>query len=219
MSTRATYRFKGKYHDHTIYIHHDGYPQGAAYYFYRMLMLENHRGTFAERMIRANDGAELTKSHDYHGDTNYRYTIDDDRTDAGCQIKVSERHWSDTVDGQDQWKIMVDAPSHLDQFIDKYIDREWVKSDDSTYYPFIPVEQDWYNYETAGVKIMGEHGGLPTLRIWSTHKNNMGSESANYKSLYKRIKMLAESFGMESVLSELAELKEQADSNIEAVTI
>ena len=77
MSTRATYLFKGR--DEwapatCIYIHHDGYEEGAANHFYAAFMAGGQ--VSAESMIRGNDRAEITRNHDQHGDTDYRYTID-----------------------------------------------------------------------------------------------------------------------------------------------
>ena len=74
MSTRATYRFipknsvRGRWQSiTTIYIHHDGYPEGAASY------LED--AFTAEAFLAKNDRAEVTESHEIHGDTEYRYDI------------------------------------------------------------------------------------------------------------------------------------------------
>jgi hypothetical protein len=77
MSTRATYKIvsEGGQPNITLYIHHDGYPEGAAEYFYNLLNVENRRGGWATQMIRANDGAEITGSHELHGDTEYRYNL------------------------------------------------------------------------------------------------------------------------------------------------
>jgi hypothetical protein len=74
MSTRATYAFYQDGQVHTIYIHCDGYFTGAAMYFYNMLVKPSS-GNYATQFIRANDGAQLTPSHDYHGDTEYEYDI------------------------------------------------------------------------------------------------------------------------------------------------
>ena len=78
MSTRATYHFTATEHHQaiTFYIHHDGYPAGAAHYFASMLALDNERGGWPCMFLRANDGAEITASHEAHGDTEYRYTLD-----------------------------------------------------------------------------------------------------------------------------------------------
>jgi hypothetical protein len=72
MSTRATYQFISEWSGtHTAYIHHDGYPEGAANY------LSNGEKpiTSIDSFIRANDKAEMTSSHEAHGDTEYRYTV------------------------------------------------------------------------------------------------------------------------------------------------
>lgn len=80
MSTRATYQFKNskdKFSPNTtIYVHMDNYPKGAATWFWYMHHCENQRGGFADKFLRANENAELTKSHSTHGDTEYWYTMD-----------------------------------------------------------------------------------------------------------------------------------------------
>ena len=68
MSTRATYQFITESSDVTVYIHHDGYPQGAAQYL--------NEAMTAEKFIRKNEKSEITFSHESHADTEYRYTIE-----------------------------------------------------------------------------------------------------------------------------------------------
>ena len=53
---------------------YDGYEEGAANYLYHAFMVS--RQMDAESMLRGNDRAEITRAHDTHGDTDYRYTID-----------------------------------------------------------------------------------------------------------------------------------------------
>ena len=91
MSTRATYEMDG----HTFYIHHDGYPSGAAQYFSNAVNYKcaAPNATLADCFIRANERAELTGSHDTHGDTDYQYTITN-RPDGRKQITVKRRRWS-----------------------------------------------------------------------------------------------------------------------------
>tara|TARA_R110002020_G_scaffold289133_1_gene504589 strand:- start:315 stop:701 length:387 start_codon:yes stop_codon:yes gene_type:complete len=71
MSTRATYQFIPADQTFrpiiTLYIHHDGYPAGAAEYLSGV--------ETPEQFIRRNRQAEITDSHDTHEDTEYRYTI------------------------------------------------------------------------------------------------------------------------------------------------
>lgn len=91
MSTRATYRFDAGNHKPgiTLYIHHDGYPSGAAG-LYMLPAIEKARGHLTpEAFIRANERAELTRGHDAHGDTEYRYTIDIARD----TVKVEHRRY------------------------------------------------------------------------------------------------------------------------------
>lgn len=73
MSTRATYQING----HTFYIHHDGYPAGAAMYLNNAMEFtsEAPNATFQDDFMRANARAELTESHEAHPDTEYRYTV------------------------------------------------------------------------------------------------------------------------------------------------
>tara|TARA_R110001599_G_C12124717_1_gene649213 strand:+ start:465 stop:848 length:384 start_codon:yes stop_codon:yes gene_type:complete len=82
MSTRATYKFVSDWAGtHTAYIHHDGYPIGAAGYLNNQGRAISSINTF----IRANEQAEITADHDSHADTDYRYTID------GTYITAEER--------------------------------------------------------------------------------------------------------------------------------
>jgi len=73
MATRATYQINGV----TFYIHHDGYMEGAAVYFYNALTAGQH--FLAESFLRKNERAEFTHSHESHGDTEFRYTVMNDK--------------------------------------------------------------------------------------------------------------------------------------------
>ncbi len=110
MSTRATYQFKdGPYTLVTYYIHHDGYPEGAAeYYMLPALECFNATGFF-----RKNERAEVTESHELHGDTQYRYMIDGTGQDA--TVLVTNRDI-----GGDIWKPIFEGT--LIEFIEKYAD-------------------------------------------------------------------------------------------------
>jgi hypothetical protein len=63
-----------------MYIHCDGDPFGASQYLKKALehRTSPHRGTnasFADDFIKANDRVQLTKSHKFHTDRAYQYTI------------------------------------------------------------------------------------------------------------------------------------------------
>ena len=89
MSTRATYSFHDHDHDTltTLYIHYDGYEEGAAWYAYQVAKAngEQSKGGTAEMWLRALPTyAELTRSHEAHGDTEYQYHF----TANGSQVTV-----------------------------------------------------------------------------------------------------------------------------------
>tara|TARA_B110000503_G_scaffold42230_1_gene69210 strand:+ start:1070 stop:1387 length:318 start_codon:yes stop_codon:yes gene_type:complete len=91
MSTRATYQFITDFSDVTCYIHHDGYPQGAAQYL--------NEAMTAEKFIRKNEKAEITISHESHADTEYRYTI-------GDNFITAERSHFDTEIRACRWVVV-----------------------------------------------------------------------------------------------------------------
>ena len=81
MSTRATYEFGG----HTIYVHYDGYPSGAAVYFLNMVRSYEQTGRvqlggdasggYFYDFIRGNRLAVPSEGRDTHGDTEYHYQL------------------------------------------------------------------------------------------------------------------------------------------------
>lgn len=76
MSTRATYQFETRMGRLvTFYIHQDGHPKGAAFYFNNALKAEQNGQELAARFFRANPKAEFTTGHDAHEDTEYRYQV------------------------------------------------------------------------------------------------------------------------------------------------
>jgi hypothetical protein len=75
MGTRATYCFNDPNQKTYVYIHHDGYLEGAATYFYNTL-INPSKGNFATQFIRSNPEATITSSHENHADTEFRYDID-----------------------------------------------------------------------------------------------------------------------------------------------
>lgn len=119
MSTRATYTFSNTAlagEDVTVYIHHDGYPMGAAEYFRKAMDEKLDSGRqLLEAFIAANDGAMITRCHEAHADTDYRYTTD------GKTIKIQKREiqfnddgyktlWFDLYEGELDYFIISHAP-------------------------------------------------------------------------------------------------------------
>jgi hypothetical protein len=123
MSTRATYRFEKRLRAHgpshpalTLYIHHDGYPSGAAAYFWAAHHFET-RGCFAEAFIRANDRAELTDSHQVHGDTEYRYSLTDGvlKAEKGFYDSTDTKQWRTIFEGP-YWQFINANPESIEGF-------------------------------------------------------------------------------------------------------
>lgn len=113
MSTRATYRFmhtqaRPGQPEVSYYIHHDGYPEGAAHYFVAACTFENDYCGLAENFLRANDRAKFTSGHDAHGDTEYRYDVRMDTIVVQARAGYSS----------DEWEQIFAGP--LVEFIEKY---------------------------------------------------------------------------------------------------
>ena len=114
MSTRATYTFSNTAlagEDVTVYIHHDGYPMGASEYFRKAMNEKIDSGRpLLEAFIAANDRAMITRCHEAHGDTDYRYTTD------GKQITIYYRKIEFTDEGYNEtWNLI--TKTNLEDFI------------------------------------------------------------------------------------------------------
>ena len=115
MSTRATYSFELDFQPSetqivSFYIHHDGYPEGAASYFWNMHKAKHYRGGLAERFIKSNPiQCELTVSHEHHEDTEYQYSMSNEGylTAKYCNygeefIVFFEGHYSEFINKYDE---------------------------------------------------------------------------------------------------------------------
>lgn len=138
MSTRATYEIAGA----MFYVHHDGYAKGAANYFAKMVeamtvpangrgidCVDDRRGGPAFAFIRGNMNAEPTESHDVHGDTEYRWKLEEK---AG-ELVVSFQARAHGEPGY-RWSAWSEATP-----VATFINRQWpgrvvVAEDPSPYY-------------------------------------------------------------------------------------
>ena len=105
MATRATYEIENS----LFYIHHDGYPQGAAQYFLAAMEadIKNDTITLEEAFARGNVRAEPIWTHDDHGDTEYRYTVKTapyqlNPKDPTLMIRVDKKAYN-TITGLSYW--------------------------------------------------------------------------------------------------------------------
>jgi hypothetical protein len=174
MSTRATYLIKNadEWTPNTcLYIHHDGYLEGAACYFYNAFLKDGRIN--AESMIRGNEGAEITRSHDQHSDTEYRYTIEKNN------LIAEQGHG-------DNWTTVF-AGDWVD-FINNNISSDWV--DDIQ--PIKRVEIGYSKDAPLTPKMVKAQldKELVTLGQWSVGAYADSPESANMVSLKKTVKQL-----------------------------
>jgi len=168
MATRATYTVKNNLTTTHLYIHWDGYLQGAAVYFYNALT--EAKGGFAERMIRANEGAELTSHFSHHGDTEFHYEIREDMT-------LTASRWQSTA-GLTR-KLAAEYVGCIYEFVNQH-----VKGLDG-FHEFRRVESKygrarWFNSVTAKAELEGMGGALYHLRAWQANNINKGSANWDY---------------------------------------
>jgi len=174
MSTRATYGFKdGRNFETFIYIHHDGYPCGAARYFYDAIMNPSN-GNFATQFIRANHGAELTRHHDQHGDTAYKYNVTGHGPMATIEaydvLKKSTCFFSGT----------------LHEFIKDY------NGDIKDYHPFIEVKFPYSNTVVMNLpmaKQLLQHP-ISHLELWQGKYEGSG----NWDMCMRQLELLVDAF-------------------------
>jgi hypothetical protein len=91
MSTRAVYGFSDEHGIHHVYVHHDGYPIGAADKFSATLASGNawplprfEADEFAAAFVAINKrhqgGVRLTSGPEAHGDIEYYYVVSQGKT-------------------------------------------------------------------------------------------------------------------------------------------
>ena len=186
MATRATYSIKNSRSiTTTLYIHWDGYLEGAAAYFYAALTnvaaIESNGG-FAEQIIRAVPGAELTHGPEAHGDTEFHYEI-------GADMSLRALRW--TWKGN-QRSLTPCFIGDVYSFVNRY--NEQIED----FKPFKPVTRKfaaarWMNADTAKHDLESRSGALRHLRIWSTNPQ-ISRESANWQNCVEQLRNMIEAF-------------------------
>jgi len=174
MSTRATYKFEDRATT-TIYIHYDGYPQGAAVYFNQMLTNPS-KGDLATQFIRANQNAEITKSHKDHGDTEFHYDIKGSNAEADI--------WAYSVNQDTKEKICVYSGKLYD-FINSHSNLI------DNFKPYKRVKLLYgamiHNETTAGIALRNPLGHL---QIWKGKYEN----SSNWNSCVEEVNNIVNIF-------------------------
>ena len=173
MSTRATYQIDGVY----FYIHHDGYEQGAAGYFLAMLnslhMPLNSSGRtacggIAEAFLRGNSQASFTTDHEQHGDTQYRYDVQQDNGSF-----VVSYQWRNLQ--TDVWTSKGSLP--LGDFVNQYLPNSVVSVESGQCSGRVKLL-------SSDVLVALVEEDLALAQVWI---DNGHSQGANYRVLIERI--------------------------------
>ena len=118
MATRAVYSFTGfpgppKRH---LYLHHDGYPTGAAWRFAAALRDARDASAFFSAFLSTQHKAEPLTCPEQAADAEYRYQVTFiPRADAQLQVQCWRR-----LPGDDSWSLRC-APMALATFIQRFL--------------------------------------------------------------------------------------------------
>jgi hypothetical protein len=127
MSTRATYKFLVEASSSQLacfYIHHDGYPEGAAQYLMNIFKKngeETRNAVYADKFYRNNPGARLTQNHQYHTDTEYCYDIGYSDY-PWVKAKKASYGYGAFDECNRKWKTFFDGK--VEDFIVKYLEKD-----------------------------------------------------------------------------------------------
>lgn len=180
MSTRGTYQFKLKHGPAvTFYIHSDNYPAFAWIYLFRMHMHDG-RGGLPSDFIRANPESEITDSHEIHGDTEYRYTMD------GATLTVHER-----VNYTEVWHVIFRG--HYAEFINLQAATDEGKGFIHYCPDFSPLREVPLGYGETGSRTWQSRGQLLELVEYRraklvTYRESFPGMSGNIDSLESELK-------------------------------
>ena len=118
MATRAVYSFTGfpGAPERHLYLHHDGYPAGAAWRFATALRHHPEAPAFLAAFLHSQPGAETLAGPEQAADADYRYVIEL-RAGADAELRVQcWRRYPETERWTCRW-----GPVALGQFIQRFL--------------------------------------------------------------------------------------------------
>lgn len=118
MATRAVYSFTGfpEAPVRHLYLHHDGYPTGAAWRFATALREQPAAAEFLAAFLSSQPGAEVLASPEQAADADYRYVVEL-RTGVDHQLRVQS--WR-RLPGSGTWHPRC-GPMALALFIERFL--------------------------------------------------------------------------------------------------
>jgi hypothetical protein len=120
LATRAVYSFTGfpGAPVRHLYLHHDGYPTGAAWRFATALREQQEMGAFLAAFLSTQPGAEPLAAPEQAADADYRYKVQLLAGDtAGAQVQV--QCWR-RLPGSSSWQPRC-RPMPLARFIRRFL--------------------------------------------------------------------------------------------------
>jgi hypothetical protein len=118
LATRAVYTFTGfaGAPERHLYLHHDGYPTGAAWRFATALRQHPEAPAFLAAFLKSQPGAETLASPEQAADAEYRYVVELlSGADAVLQVQCWRRHPE-----TERWTCRCD-PMTLELFIQRFL--------------------------------------------------------------------------------------------------
>ena len=118
MATRAVYTFTGfpETPVRHLYLHHDGYPTGAAWRFAEALREAPEPASFLVAFLSTQPNAEPIQSPEQAADAEYRYLVQH-APDADPHLQVQCWRW---IPGGDSWNPR-SGPMPLAVFIQRFL--------------------------------------------------------------------------------------------------
>ncbi len=126
MATRAVYSFTGfpGAPVRHLYLHHDGYPTGAAWRFAMALRQQQQMTAFLSAFLSTQPGAEPLAAPEQAADADYRYQVQllagDVGGDAACDPAGVEVQCWRRLPGSTSWQPRC-RPMPLSQFIRRFL--------------------------------------------------------------------------------------------------
>ena len=118
MATRAVYSFTGfpGIPERHLYLHHDGYPTGAAWRFATALRQRQDPAAFATAFLASQPGAEPLAAPEQAADAEYRYRV---QLLAGEVAPLQVQAWR-RLPGGSLWQLRC-GPMALELFIRRFL--------------------------------------------------------------------------------------------------
>jgi hypothetical protein len=102
MATRGTILFVTKNNEKKtekqlgfVYVHHDMYPEGLTFYLRSLEEKKIQGRNLMTRFVRGVERSEITLSHEWHGDTDYRYDVVEYSSEEGAEVTIYKRIWDE----------------------------------------------------------------------------------------------------------------------------